>query len=105
MVLCRQRLKYNSGPVKDMSEAFEKLNYITMLQSLYMSCSAANLFLFLLRIFKLLDFQPQMGVMTRTISKAMSDLLHFFALLTIVFCLYVIMGNVVFGPTVEVRLG
>ena len=60
------------------------------------------MFLFLMRIFKLLDFQPQMGILTRTISRAMDDLMHFFLLLILVLMMYVCMGTIIFGPTLEV---
>ena len=45
----------------------------------------------------------QMGILTRTMSNAMSDLMHFFVLLTLVLMMYVCMGTIIFGPTMHVR--
>ena len=64
--------------------------------------SGANLFLYLLRIFKMLDFQPKLGVLTRTMSNAIDDLSHFVLLLAVVVGMYVMLGLIVFGPTIEV---
>ena len=74
-----------------------------MTQSIYISTSGANLFLFLMRIFKLLDFQPRIGILTRTISRALEDLMHFVLLMTVVLFMYTMMGNILLGPTVSVR--
>ena len=68
----------------------------------YVSLCGANLFLFLLRIFKLLDFQPRIGILTRTIGRALEDLSHFMLLMGIVLLAYSSMGHIIFGPTVSV---
>jgi hypothetical protein len=53
--------------------------------------------LFILRLLKVLDFQPKMALITRTLSNTMSDLSHFFMLFTIVWMGYTIAGNLLFG--------
>ena len=53
--------------------------------------------LFVLRILKALDFQPRMALVTRTISSAFTDLLHFFALFAIIFVGYCVAGYLLFG--------
>lgn len=93
---------YNTSELSAMADAFDQLHVLGRLQSTYISLCGANLFLFLLRIFKLLDFQPRMGILTRTISRAMGDLMHFFLLLATVLVLYMLMGHIIFGPTIEV---
>ena len=52
---------------------------------------------FVLRLLKALDFQPRMALVTRTISSAFSDLLHFIALFAVIFFGYVIAGYLLFG--------
>jgi hypothetical protein len=47
---------------KELAESFYQLNNIETMQQLYISICGANMFLFLLRIFKLLDFQPKVGL-------------------------------------------
>ena len=86
-----------------LATAFFHLRRLGMMQSIYISICGANLFFFLLRLFKLLDFQPRIGILTRTISRAMEDLMHFFVLMVIVMFVYTMMGNILFGPTVSVR--
>jgi len=67
-----------------------------------MSLCGINIMLFLFRIFKLLDFQPRVGILTRTIAKALDDLLHFAFVLVVTFIVYAMLGYVIFGPTIQV---
>lgn len=41
--------------------------------------------------------QPRLGIMTRTLSAAAVDIIHFFFVFAIVFCIYSIMGMMLFG--------
>ena len=87
-----------------MADHFSTLSDIAWLQSMYVSLAGINLFLMLMRTFKFLDFQPRVGILTRTLAKAMDDLLHFIFLLVIVLVVYAFMGYIIFGPTLEVRV-
>ena len=73
------------------------------LQTVYLSLCGGNQFFFLMRLFKLLDFQPRIGILTRTIGRALEDLAHFMLLLIIVLMAYSAMGHIIFGPYVSVR--
>jgi hypothetical protein len=53
---------------------------------------------FVFRILKSLDFQPRMGLVTRTMAAAMGDLLHFCILFMFVYLGYAIVGHFLFGP-------
>lgn len=53
--------------------------------------------LFILRLLKVLDFQPRMALITRTLSNTISELGHFAVLFTIVWMGYTIAGNLLFG--------
>ena len=46
---------------------------------------------------KVLDFQPKMAMITRTLKNTMSDLSHFALLFTIIWMGYTIAGNLLFG--------
>eukprot|EP00897_Mesotaenium_endlicherianum_P002937 jgi/Mesen1/2671/ME000167S01821 len=48
-----------------------------------------------------MDFQPRMGIITRTLSAASPELLHFFILWLIVFVGYATFGHLVFGRTID----
>ncbi|KAK3257269.1 hypothetical protein CYMTET_33637 [Cymbomonas tetramitiformis] len=71
------------------------------MQVRYMISNGLHAFFLMLRIMKLCDFQPRMGIITRTLAVAASDLYHFFIILFVVFMNYVITGHLVFGATVE----
>jgi len=54
--------------------------------------------LLLMRMLKLMDFQPRLGVVTRTLSLASTDLLHFFAVFMVVFAAFGVVGHILLGP-------
>ncbi|CAI5987918.1 unnamed protein product, partial [Closterium sp. NIES-65] len=58
-----------------------------------------SVFIMVLRLLKLMDFQPNMGIMTRSLRVAMPSLLHFFILFFVVFVAYATYGYLVFGMT------
>ena len=74
-----------------------KFNSVIEVQVLYGTFNGINIFLCLLRFFKAADFQPKLGIVTRTIGKSFQELAHFFALLGIVCAMYTFLGQVVFG--------
>lgn len=96
------RLVYDPEHLRHLVADFSHLEHSVSLYGAYLSLCGMNMFFFLLRIFKLLDFQPQMGILTRTVARAMGDLLHFFVLLVAVMAVYVCMGNLVFGSRLRV---
>eukprot|EP00854_Cymbomonas_tetramitiformis_P014424 gene14424-17054_t len=70
-------------------------------QVTYMMLNGLNAFLLIVRILEVCDFQPRMGILTRTLAVAASDLYHFFVLLLLIFMGYSITGHIVFGATLE----
>ena len=69
--------------------------------SAYSAITSCCIVLFILRLVKGLDFQEQMGLITRTISEAAYELVHFFVLFIIVFMGYVCTGVMLFGHQVK----
>jgi hypothetical protein len=51
---------------------------ITDLMKLHMQLNGICLLMVLFRILKLLDFQPRLGIVTKTIATALSDIIHWF---------------------------
>ncbi|KAK3250979.1 hypothetical protein CYMTET_39671 [Cymbomonas tetramitiformis] len=51
----------------------------------------------LLRVLKLMDFHPDIGMVTRTMREAGTDLINFIGLLLIILSIYAFMGYIVFG--------
>jgi hypothetical protein len=54
-----------------------------------------------IRLLKLLDFQPKLGLVTRTIAKAKNDLFHFVLIFLLINLIYALCGWVIFGETCE----
>ena len=77
--------------MEDISSTFE----------LYTVWSGVALLMFLFRVLKSLDFQERMGLVTRTINAAASDLIHFIVLFSLVFLGYACTGNLLFGHLLE----
>jgi len=81
----------------------EFLNFQDRIRSLssgmdtYSTFSGISVIIFVFRMLKGLNFQERMGLVTRTLEAAISDLLHFFALFGVVFMGYACVGVLLFG--------
>ena len=75
---------------------YDMYSLVTFLQS-YMAVSGINIILLMLRILKLMDFQPRLGVITHTLGLAAPDLMHFFTIFMMVFTGFAFIGHVIFG--------
>jgi len=60
----------------------------------------ASVILMTLRVIKLLDFQPRLGLVTRTLAHAAVDLAHFFLVFLLVHCAYAMVGYISFGSSI-----
>ena len=80
-----------------MLKLVDQMRMIAETKNIYSSVNALIVLLFVARILKILDFQPRMALITRTLSEAGTDLLHFCILFTIVLVGYATMGCVLFG--------
>jgi|AntAceMinimDraft_5_1070358.scaffolds.fasta_scaffold20682_2 hypothetical protein len=89
------------SPLRAFVDMVNDFNTIVNMQVLYVTFHGVNIFLCLLRFLKHCDFQPRMGVVTRTLSRAFLDLVHFFALVAIVLGIYTFLGQIVFGSHVQ----
>ena len=81
-------------------KVLQNFSSIVELRVMYGTLNGVNIFLCLLRFFKAADFQPKLGIVTRTIGMAFQELLHFFMLLGVVCGMYTLLGQVVFGSKV-----
>eukprot|EP00290_Baffinella_frigidus_P033727 CAMPEP_0180328794 /NCGR_PEP_ID=MMETSP0988-20121125/40408_1 /TAXON_ID=697907 /ORGANISM="non described non described, Strain CCMP2293" /LENGTH=219 /DNA_ID=CAMNT_0022315835 /DNA_START=48 /DNA_END=703 /DNA_ORIENTATION=+ len=63
----------------------------------YNVLSGISVIMLIMRILKALDFQPRLGLVTRTVAKAASDLTHFAILFAVVFVGYGFVGVQLFG--------
>ena len=60
-----------------------------------------SLFFMMFRALKLMDFQPYLGVITRSLSTAALSLVHFFILAFVIFFVFSIYGFIVFGAQIK----
>ena len=70
---------------------------IATLMRLYNSCAGMTIILFVFRLLKALDFQPIMGIVTRTLVAASFDMIHFVVLYGLISCGFAISGFLIFG--------
>ena len=59
----------------------------------------------MIRALKLMDFQPYLGIITRSLSTAALSLIHFFLLAFVIFLTFSIFGFVVFGGEIQAVRG
>lgn len=67
----------------------------------YSVFAGINLILLVLRILKLMDFQARLGLVTRTLGRAFTDLGHFLLLFSVVFMGFAAAGVLLFGHQME----
>jgi len=68
----------------------------------YFALNGINILLLIARILRLMDFQPRLGVVTRSLWLAGPDLIHFFIVASMVFIGYSMMAHLIFGNVIEV---
>lgn len=91
---------HGSG-LDQVAKKFSTVSEMCDFQTTYMLINGINVFLLLVRVLELCDFQPRMGIVTRTLERAASDLGHFIVLMTIMLMGYAMMGHLVFGTTLQ----
>lgn len=67
----------------------------------YFALNGINILLLIARILRLMDFQPRLGVVTRSLWLAGPDLIHFFIVAAMVFIGYAMMAHLIFGNAIE----
>ena len=78
-------------------QLLREFEYLSELRTLYSSCVCCSLIVTGLQMLKNLDFHPKMGIITKTITGALSDLFFFLFLFSIVQLIYSFLGVLVFG--------
>jgi len=68
---------------------------------IYTCMNAVCMSLILLRIIKVCEFQPKLGIISRTLIKAANDLLHFVIVFLVIFIVYMLFAYWVFGNAVN----
>lgn len=68
----------------------------------YYALNGINILLLIGRVLKRMDFQPRLGVVTRSLALAGPDLIHFCLVCGMVFVGYAMMAHLIFGNTISV---
>ncbi|CAI5951941.1 unnamed protein product [Closterium sp. NIES-64] len=83
------------------TQVFADLRNIINLRAVYFALQGINVFFMMIRLLKVMDFQPYLGVITRSLGLATPSLVHFFLLSFTVFFCFSMYGYLVFGGTME----
>jgi len=87
--------------LEELAMMLNKMDKLGAQLSFYMTLSGINIILMIARSLKLMDFQPRLGIVTKTLALAASDILHFMVVFGVVFMGYVMMGTLVFGYKIQ----
>lgn len=103
------RLNQNGIFLLQLQAAFANLQYLVNKLAWYYALNGINILLLIGRVLKRMDFQPRLGVVTRSLALAGPDLIHFCLVCGMVFVGYAMMAHLIFGNTIQVgklpRLG
>ncbi|KAF5834587.1 hypothetical protein DUNSADRAFT_8712 [Dunaliella salina] len=82
-------------------EDFKGLIGVIETLDLYFMLGGINILLLMVRMLKLMDFQPRLGVVTRSLWLAGPDLIHFAFVFFMVFVGYAMLAHLIFGNAIE----
>ncbi|GFR50551.1 hypothetical protein Agub_g12825 [Astrephomene gubernaculifera] len=80
--------------------AFSDLRELVDMLNWYFALNGINILLLIARVLKLMDFQPRLGVVTRSLWLAGPDLIHFAIVAGMVFVGYAMMAHLIFGNAI-----
>lgn len=96
------RLNSSGAYLLQLQAAFAKLQYLVNKLAWYYALNGINILLLIGRVLKRMDFQPRLGVVTRSLALAGPDLIHFCLVCGMVFVGYAMMAHLIFGNTIQV---
>lgn len=79
----------------------DNLKMISTLNAIYDMMHGLSLIVFVVRLLALFHFQPRLGVVSRTLAKCATDLIHFLVVLSIMFATSAVIAYLVFGGVVQ----
>ncbi|PNW70325.1 hypothetical protein CHLRE_17g715300v5 [Chlamydomonas reinhardtii] len=93
-------LQSNGAWLNEANNDFEELKQLVDMFNWYFALNGINILLLIARVLKLMDFQPRLGVVTRSLWLAGPDLCHFAIVAGMVFVGYAMMGHLIFGNAI-----
>eukprot|EP00192_Tetraselmis_astigmatica_P001702 CAMPEP_0117652658 /NCGR_PEP_ID=MMETSP0804-20121206/2750_1 /TAXON_ID=1074897 /ORGANISM="Tetraselmis astigmatica, Strain CCMP880" /LENGTH=1606 /DNA_ID=CAMNT_0005458731 /DNA_START=90 /DNA_END=4910 /DNA_ORIENTATION=+ len=85
----------------EVQDAFGELQSIVDSLAWYYAINGINILFLIARVLKLMDFQPRLGVVTRSLALAGPDLAHFVLVCGMVFVGYAMMAHLIFGNNIQ----
>lgn len=82
-------------------DAFSSMDDLINILNWYYALNGINILLLIARVLKLMDFQPRLGIVTRSLWLAGPDLIHFAIVAGMVFIGYAMMAHLIFGNAIE----
>eukprot|EP00899_Mesostigma_viride_P017179 jgi/Mesvir1/25462/Mv01730-RA.1 len=90
-------LTNNGTEMRHLLDTFEEVQGISSLTDVYFFLTSLNLLLMTLRVLKLTDFHPRLGIVTHTLSRAFTDIMHYLLVAGVVFISFSTMAHISFG--------
>eukprot|EP00798_Chlamydomonas_sp_ICE-L_P027239 gene27239-2493_t len=87
--------------IEDVSAAFSELESLSDHFAWYISLNSISILLLIARLHILIAFQAQLGLISRTLVAAASDLAHFVGVALVILFLLAAMAHVVFGASMD----
>ncbi len=78
------------------------MQYLVNKLAWYYALNGITILLLIGRVLKRMEFQPRLGVVTRSLALAGPDLIHFCLVCGMVFVGYAMMAHLIFGNTIQV---
>ncbi len=78
-----------------------RLRTLAEMKNVYTAINCLSILFFIVRLLKILDFQPRMSLITRTLRVASTDLFHYTCLFAIIITGYASVGTLLFGDKLE----
>ena len=91
----------NPTRMKSLISSYDELEKITRWQSLYIGINGVSFIIMIFRTLKMMNFQPRVGLVTRTLEAAAGDLVHFIIVFAIITAGYAVVGHLNFGHSIE----
>eukprot|EP00899_Mesostigma_viride_P021274 jgi/Mesvir1/29148/Mv18440-RA.2 len=88
---------HEGADMQQLLETFETVKDISSSIELYSFLTALNLLMMMMRVLKLTDFQPRLGIITHTLARALNDIAHYLLVAGVMFVCFAIMAHICFG--------
>ena len=93
----RLQLSNGGAGLIEVAQMYQDITAIAGDYQLYAALHGINIVLSLLRMLKMMNFQPRLGVITHTVFEAAQDLGHFFVIFLVFFFMLTMVAHLMFG--------